>query len=471
MALLDNQEQQMLRAAGIMFLTPRNEALFLLRGGGSDYPNKWAWPGGRLEGDETPEQTAVRETIEEIGACPTGDRFLLDRHVFMSEGAAPAQIEFSTFVQYVDAPFIPALNYEHRAWQWAKLSAPPDGLHPGAQRVVDIANMSDLEVARAMRNGELISPQRVGNMTLFAMRVTGTGLAYRAGIEEYAWRDPAIYLNQDFLEHCQGLPVILDHPPTAMLNTDEYRERNIGSVFIPYLNGDEVWAIVRIHDAEAAREIEKGQFSTSPCVFFDPSKPVGERKPIGDGHEVLIEGRPFILDHLAVTTTSAGVWDKGQGLEGIKVGEPAREPLLPAVEAPVSTVGPAIDARIDATLASVRLSALRSRARGHVRADDGWTPEFERSMDLRPYYEQGQRAALNETLAEIEERIPFNSPIQEDASMPIESGSSQKTISRNIATEINAGKPPKQAAAIAYSKARSDIDARLDSICARARRR
>lgn len=37
--------------------------------------------------------------------------------------------------------------------------------------------------------------------------------------------------------------------------------------------------------------------------------------------------------------------------------------------------------------------------------------------------------------------------------MPLESGSSKAVISRNIATEIRAGKDPKQAAAIAYSKA------------------
>jgi len=36
--------------------------------------------------------------------------------------------------------------------------------------------------------------------------------------------------------------------------------------------------------------------------------------------------------------------------------------------------------------------------------------------------------------------------------MPLKEGGSQATISRNIETEINAGKPPKQAAAIAYSK-------------------
>ncbi len=37
--------------------------------------------------------------------------------------------------------------------------------------------------------------------------------------------------------------------------------------------------------------------------------------------------------------------------------------------------------------------------------------------------------------------------------MPLKTGKSPKVISSNIATEINAGKPPKQAAAIAYSKA------------------
>ncbi len=37
--------------------------------------------------------------------------------------------------------------------------------------------------------------------------------------------------------------------------------------------------------------------------------------------------------------------------------------------------------------------------------------------------------------------------------MPLLPGKSKKTISKNIATEVKAGKPVKQAVAIAYSKA------------------
>lgn len=37
--------------------------------------------------------------------------------------------------------------------------------------------------------------------------------------------------------------------------------------------------------------------------------------------------------------------------------------------------------------------------------------------------------------------------------MPLEKGKSKKTIAKNIKTEIKSGKSPKQAVAIAYSKA------------------
>ncbi len=52
--------------------------------------------------------------------------------------------------------------------------------------------------------------------------------------------------------------------------------------------------------------------------------------------------------------------------------------------------------------------------------------------------------------------------------MPLREGSSKEVISANIATEIKAGKDPKQAAAIAYNKAGKsnddDLSSRVDKL-------
>src|SRR5271169_5634245 len=107
------------------------------------------------------------------------------------------------------------------------------------------AEMDELEVAEAMQAGDLPSPQRYGSFYLFDIRITGTGLAYRMGRDEFVWRDKAIYLNDRFLKRCGGLPVIWDHPEKKpAIDSEEFSDRAVGTTFIPYIKGDDVWAIV-----------------------------------------------------------------------------------------------------------------------------------------------------------------------------------------------------------------------------------
>ena len=77
---------------------------------------------------------------------------------------------------------------------------------------------NELDIARGIRDGDLPSPQKFGdNLWLFAMRITGTGTAYRSKLDELVFRDPDIFLTEDFLERCQGLPVIVQHPKNDKL--------------------------------------------------------------------------------------------------------------------------------------------------------------------------------------------------------------------------------------------------------------
>jgi hypothetical protein len=153
-------------------------------------------------------------------------------------------------------------------------------------------------------------------MALFAMRVTGTGLSYRTAHEEFVWRDPSLYLNDEFLARCSGLPVIWEHPTEASsLNSKEFGTRVIGTVMLPYIRDDEVWAIARVYDDESIRLMSEGQLSTSPAVVFKPSDG-NEKVNLDDGGVMLIEGKPSYLDHLAVC--EVGVWDKSGPATGVQ---------------------------------------------------------------------------------------------------------------------------------------------------------
>lgn len=181
-------------------------------------------------------------------------------------------------------------------------------------------SLTEIEVAERIRDGTTPSPVRFSNMWLVNLRITGTGLAYRTGLKEHVWRDPNLYLNDEFLRRCNGLPVLANHPEDAMLTEEDYKTRTVGSVMLPYIKGDEVWAVVRVYVKSIVEEILKGTVSTSPSVIFNNAS--GNVETMDGDTNFLIEGTPFLIDHIALVTEShgtRGVWDKDEIPSGVEV--------------------------------------------------------------------------------------------------------------------------------------------------------
>lgn len=173
---------------------------------------------------------------------------------------------------------------------------------------------TDHEVAQRIRDGQYPSPTKYDDFWLFDLRITGTGAAWREALGEWAYRDPETWLSEEFLQRCNGLSVVFVHPDGRGLNTEEYRQRAIGQIVLPYIKGDEVWGIAKIFDADAAELMQTTFRSTSPGVI----PPEGSKAiPLENGVQVLDEGLPRVLDHLAIC--QAGVWDKDGQPSGVRL--------------------------------------------------------------------------------------------------------------------------------------------------------
>lgn len=309
-----------LKASGVIYRAGA-KVLLIKRVSDDEHNDCWELPGGHVEADEDHTAAAIRESFEEIGFTP--DRAALRPFNYKDNGA----VKYLTFVHRGEE-FEPALNHEHSAHIWADAEMPPAPLHPGT--AVDLKKLTapvvtETDIANQMREGTLSGPQHFDNMWLFAIRITGTGTSYRSKDDQFTYRRPENYLTPEFLARCNGLSVIWMHPEKNTLSSKEFADRVIGTILLPYLKADEVWGIARIYDEEAVVMMLERQLSTSPAVVFHNIE-VNDTIALNDGTLLLIEGKPSLLDHVAIC--ELGVWDKGGDPSGI-ISDPMENAEMP----------------------------------------------------------------------------------------------------------------------------------------------
>ncbi|ENB0874159.1 TPA: DUF2213 domain-containing protein [Escherichia coli] len=268
-------------------------------------------------------------------------------------------------------------------------------------------SLTELEVAERIRDGTVPSPVKFSNMWLVNLRITGTGLAYRAGLKEHVWRDPKLYLNEEFLRRCNGLPVIANHPDDAVLTEEDFKSRIVGSVMLPYIRGDEVWAVCRVYLQSIVEEITEGDVSTSPSVVFNSTSGNVEVQE-GDTN-FLIEGVPFLVDHIALVTKdhgSLGVWDKDRIPAGVEVTntgeiEMEKEELQALLQGVVNDALSGINQKIDGVV--TRMDSLEQRDKARADAEDQAKKEAEEKAKADEAAEE-QRKADKAAAKEAEEK-------------------------------------------------------------------
>ncbi|MEG6401351.1 NUDIX domain-containing protein [Enterobacter kobei] len=338
--------------SGIMFR--QGKFVFLIQR--SD-DGTWCPPGGTVEPGELAIDAARREVLEEVGYQYDGP---LTPHSVYGD--------YLTLRAEVPERFEAKLNDESLAAGWFHIDDLPKPLHQPFAEMLAQQALNETGVAALIADGALSSPQFFINMWMFAIRVTGTGVTWRSADQQMAFRNPDDYLTPEFLQRVAGVPLIWLHPEKNKLDSDEFAKRVIGTLTNSWVaDNDEVWAIARVYDAEAAEIMATRQLSTSPTVTYSEAQDSIIKI---DGQPLLVEGSPVLLDHVAIC--EQGVWDKLLAPTGVKSDSIPNEAEKMDEEKIVALINKAIDARMakaDSEAADLKAKADAEEAAKKEKAD------------------------------------------------------------------------------------------------------
>lgn len=171
---------------------------------------------------------------------------------------------------------------------------------------------TERDVAEGIADGTLPSPTEYYNSFYWAIRISGVGVIWRGDpVNEFAYRDPDIWLSPTMVDRVAGLPVTAEHPPVGTLNSYEFGMRAIGTCLFGFVRDKELWAVARILDHHANELMQEGLDSSPGCQF----SPGDGARIMVDDKPMLIEGNPCLLDHIAICEKGRWTRDGEPGVE------------------------------------------------------------------------------------------------------------------------------------------------------------
>ena len=258
-----------IRAAGVMYING-NSVLLLKRTGKEHEDGTWAFPGGKLEGEETPEQAARRESKEETGIEP--DKLeQIDR-------TDNGDVEFTTFLARIEKSDT-NLNEEHTGFVWADLASLPQPLHPGVAKTLKAytTNRHTTDAVESARQEDInnyitVEKNPISRSGVF--QYLGRSIGAPEPDKIYNVYRPAEEFTPETIDSFKLLPIVNDHtmlgPPEAgLVPAEEKGVHGTTGESVVFEDGV-LYATLKIFSETLASMIESGRTALSlgyRCIY------------------------------------------------------------------------------------------------------------------------------------------------------------------------------------------------------------